>query len=232
VLRIMRNAEPGHGIRHLGVKDAYDLWADGYDAQDNPMILGAAQILARRLPDFAGRAVAEFGCGTGRNLEMLARADAAPVVGVDLSPGMLAQARARVPRATLIEGDFAGAALPERAFDVVLFCLALEHASDLRGPLAAAKRALRGDGRVLVVEIHPDLAASGTSAHFERDGATISMPTYAHARADYADAATSVGLRLDRTADWRPRDFARTSARMLKRGPDAMLLIELEFTAA
>jgi malonyl-CoA O-methyltransferase len=215
--------------RHLGVQDAYDLWADSYDSQDNPMVLGATQILARKLPDFAGRAVVEFGCGTGRNLEAFARAGAASVAGVDLSPGMLAQARARVPQATLIEGDFAGAALPECAFDVALFCLALEHAGDLRGPLAAALRALRGAGRVLVVEIHPDLAAGGTAAHFERDGETIRIPTYAHRRAAYVEAATVAGLRLVRAVDWRPRDFARTSPRMLKRGPDALLLIELEF---
>jgi malonyl-CoA O-methyltransferase len=228
----MRDTEPRRDIRHLAVKDAYDLWADGYDAQDNPMVLGATQILARLLPEFAGAAVIEFGCGTGRNLEAFARAGAAPVAGVDLSPGMLAQARLRVPHATLFEGDFAAAALPKCAFDVALFCLALEHAGDLRGPLAAAKRALRGDGRIRVVEIHPELAASGTGAHFERDGTTISMPTYAHTRADYVDAAAAAGLRLARTVDWRPRDFARTSARMLKRGPDAMLVIELEFTAA
>lgn len=227
----MRDAKT-ETIRHLNVRDAYDLWADGYDAQDNPMVLGAAQVLARRLPEFAGRAVIEFGCGTGRNLEALAQADAARLAGIDLSPGMLARARARVPRAALIESDFANAAVPEGEFDVALFCLALEHAADLRGPLAAAKRALRTDGRILIVEIHPELSAGGTGAHFERDGGIVTMPAYAHRREDYVDAANAAGLRLIGAVDWRPRDFARTSARMLKRGPDAFLLIELEFAAA
>lgn len=217
--------------RHLGVKDAYDLWADGYDAQDNPMVLGATQVLARRLPEFAGHAVVEFGCGTGRNLEALAQAGAARGAGVDLSPGMLAQARVRVPQASLYEGDFAAAPVPARAFDVALFCLALEHAAELRGPLAAAKRALRDGGRIFAVEIHPELSEGGVGAHFERDGETIRMPAFAHSLADYEEAATATGLRLVRAVDWRSRDFARTSPRMLKRGSGAKLLIELEFDA-
>lgn len=219
-------------IRHLTVRDAYDLWAASYDAQDNPMVLGATQILARRLPELAGRAVVEFGCGTGRNLQALTQAGAASVAGVDLSPGMLAQARARAPQAVLYEGDFTAAPVPAGAFDVALFCLALEHAVELRGPLAAAARALRASGRILAVEIHPELSQGGIGAHFERDGETIRMPAFAHRLADYEAAATAAGLRVVRNDDWRPLDFARTSPRMLKRGPDSKLLIEFEFALA
>lgn len=217
--------------RHLNVAEAYDLWADGYDAQDNPMVMGARQIVRAVLSDFAGLAVVEFGCGTGRNLEALLRGGAARVAGVDLSPGMLAHARGRVPDAALIEGDFAAAHVPPGAFDAALFCLALEHAPDLGAAFAAARRALRAGGYALAVEIHPDLAAAGTGAHFERDGRTIRMPTFAHTRADYETAARAAGFATIRAVDWRPRDFADRSARMLKRGLDAPLLIELGFVA-
>ncbi|MFM7344139.1 MAG: class I SAM-dependent DNA methyltransferase [Tagaea sp.] len=228
----MPGATHENASRHLTVRDAYDLWAESYDAQDNPMVLGATQILAHRLPDLAGQAVVEFGCGTGRNLLALTQAGAARVAGVDLSPGMLAQARVRVPQASLYEGDFAAAPVPARAFNVALFCLALEHAAELHGPLAAGKRALGDGGRILAIEIHPALSEGGVGAHFERDGETIRMPAFAHRMADYEEAATAAGLRRVRTKDWRPRDFARTSPRMLKRGPDANLLIELEFALA
>jgi malonyl-CoA O-methyltransferase len=223
--------ESKNATRHLTVRDAYDLWADGYDAQDNPMVMGARQIVRATLPDFAGRAVVEFGCGTGRNLETLLRGGASRVAGVDLSPGMLARARTRVPDAALIEGDFAAAHVPPGAFDAALFCLALEHVSDLISAFAAARRALRPDGRVLAVEIHPALAAAGTGAHFERDGRTIRMPTFAHTRAAYETAARAAGFVTTRVVEWRPHDFASPSARMLKRGPDAPLLIELGFVA-
>jgi SAM-dependent methyltransferase len=59
----------------------------------------------------------ELGCGTGRLLVPLARAGYT-VTGVDLSPDMLAQARAKTEaagvaeRVTLLEGDFGSVGLP------------------------------------------------------------------------------------------------------------------------
>jgi SAM-dependent methyltransferase len=102
---------PGRPYRHF---------ARHYDAIN----AGATPNLDRLPGDIArhlgppGR-VLELGCGTGTVLARLPEATA--LTGVDASPEMLAVARAKVPRARLIEGEIPTAA-PEGPFDVVI-CL-------------------------------------------------------------------------------------------------------------
>jgi len=106
--------------------DQYRRHARGYDAS------------ARRTMDIRRRAVAwlelapggrvlDVACGTGLSLGLLARGvgDGGRVVGVEVSPEMLALARARVqrerlPQVELIEGTMENARL-DGWFDAVLF---------------------------------------------------------------------------------------------------------------
>ena len=85
------------------VRRLYDRLAPGYD-----VVAGAYQLLGGRrlgpralqlLGLRAGDTVVDLGCGTGVNLPHLARAvgPSGRVVGVDLSPGMLGQAKDRLP---------------------------------------------------------------------------------------------------------------------------------------
>lgn len=69
----------------------------------------------------SGDTVVEIGCGTGANLAQLERAvgPTGAIIGVDLSPAMLDQARARVHRegwsnVTLVESEAARYRFPER----------------------------------------------------------------------------------------------------------------------
>ena len=64
------------------------------------------------------RSVLDAGCGTGRVAIELARRGL-DVVGVDLDPSMLDQARAKAPAVTWVHGDLAGLDLGRR-FDVVV----------------------------------------------------------------------------------------------------------------
>ena len=68
----------------------------------------------------------DFGCGVGRLSEaMVAYADG--VTGVDISPGMLAQARARSGDVTYVD------ALPERSFDWINCHIVFQHIPSERG---------------------------------------------------------------------------------------------------
>ena len=70
----------------------------------------------------------ELGCGTGQILAALPEVTA--LTGIDRSPQMLAQARARVPRARLIEADMADFDLDE-SFDAVICVFdTLNHLTD------------------------------------------------------------------------------------------------------
>lgn len=96
--------------------------------------------------------VADIGCGNGTYLAELARRrHAGPVLGVDLSAGMLQAARGRVPRMGLVAGD--AAALPLRG-DVCGLTLAPHMLYHVPEPVAAVRelrRVTRPAGQVLVV---------------------------------------------------------------------------------
>ena len=89
-----------------------------------------------------GTRLLDAGCGAGLALQ-LAHARGASVTGLDASAGLLAVARARVPSATLQEGELEALPYPDHAFDAVTAFNSVQYATD---PVAA----LRELGRVVV----------------------------------------------------------------------------------
>ena len=105
----------------------YERFARHYDAlMAGDPLTNAARVsgyLARHLP--AARSLLELGCGSGA---ILAGLDPQlSMIGVDRSPQMLARARARVPRARLLEGEIATFELGERVDAVICVFDTLNH---------------------------------------------------------------------------------------------------------
>ncbi len=97
-----------------------------------------------------GREVLEVGCGTGLVLRRLAPI-ASRAVGVDLSPGMLARARAR--GLDVVEGSATELPFPDASFDVAVSFKVLAHVPDLARALAEMARVVRPGG-VIVAELY------------------------------------------------------------------------------
>lgn len=135
-------------VRHL-----FDQFSADYDARMLGQLgYGAPQIL-RGLADLldiargARLAILDLGCGTG--LSGAAFHDiAARLDGVDLSPAMIAQARARGIYDDLAIGDIEGFA-PERRYDLVLAADTLVYLGDLAPALARAGELLVPGGTFL-----------------------------------------------------------------------------------
>lgn len=95
------------------VRELYDRWAGLYDW--NPvlaLVRPARRRTVERMALSPGDTVVDMGTGTGANLPVLSEAvgPEGTVIGIDVSPRMLARARARVDDAglenvTLLEGD-------------------------------------------------------------------------------------------------------------------------------
>jgi SAM-dependent methyltransferase len=103
-----------------------------------------------------GGDVLDLGCGTGAVLESLVALDThfGTYTGIDLSPAMLARARAkfdRPPGVTLEQLDLRADPLPEGPFDLVVSAWALEHLPELGTVVAAARARLRPQGRLVVL---------------------------------------------------------------------------------
>lgn len=174
----------------------YDRWADSYDATDNPMVAATAWALRQRPFDVRGADVVEPGCGTGRHVEVVLAGGARSFVGVDGSQRMLDRARRRTadPRATWRCGELADLPVADAAFDRALVVLVFEHVHDLGPVFAEIARVLRRDGRMRVLDIHGDLVASGTNAHFGEHGAEVHFHSTAHAVAAFARELVRAGF--------------------------------------
>ena len=121
---------------------SYDRGRDrGYHAMIDEIEAGAVIELAR------DRDVLEVGCGTGLVLDRVARL-ARRAEGVDLSPGMLAHARAR--GLSVREGDATALPFEDASFDVVYAFKVLAHVPAIDRALAEMFRVVRPGGHVLV----------------------------------------------------------------------------------
>jgi predicted TPR repeat methyltransferase len=134
------------GYRTVGAREGYDRWAATYEETVEDTMDVA--LLERLDLDWAevGRA-ADLGCGTGRTGAWLAARGVGEIDGVDLSPGMLAAARARGVYASLREAEVGDTGLGSAAYDLVVSCLVDEHLADLRPLYAEAGRLARAGGR-------------------------------------------------------------------------------------
>jgi SAM-dependent methyltransferase len=94
-----------------------------------------------------GRVVGDVGCGNGRYVDAL-RAIGAQVIGVDLSPGMLAGVSP--PGSSLLTADAQSLPLASESLDAVLMMHMLYHVPDPERAVGEAARVLRTGGQVLV----------------------------------------------------------------------------------
>lgn len=186
-------------IERPGVQRGYDLWSETYDATLNPLVALDRRHTLRALDPRPGEWILDAGCGTGANARVVQEAGA-HVVGLDLSLGMLCSARRALASASLVQADL-HAALPLRAgtFDAVLCALVSEHLGDPRLFFAEAFAALKRGGRIVFSAFHPELAAAGVEANFEKDGVEYRLGAELHTVAEFVAAVEAAGFRDLRT---------------------------------
>lgn len=186
---------------------AYDLWAASYDSDENRTRDRAGAVLRAAEIAFTGRTVVEIGCGTGRNTQWLSER-ASHVLALDLSEGMLAQARARVvsPHVRFEQHDIT---LPwpiaDAAADIVVASLVLEHVPQLAAIFGEVRRVLTPGGEFFMVELHPTRQMLGRQAVYShpQTGERQPVPAFMHDVADYVNGGIAAGLRLLALHEWR-----------------------------
>jgi SAM-dependent methyltransferase len=147
--------DPNHRADLTFADRAGEAWVrlqDQTDAVVNPF--GRAAMA--RLPLAAGARVLDVGCGCGQTLLQLADAvgTAGSVVGVDVSPPMLAQAKERAaarPEISLVLADAQKHAFPPAGFDALFSRFGVMFFQDARAAFANLRAALRPGGRLAFV---------------------------------------------------------------------------------
>lgn len=183
----------------------YDRWSGFYDRYPNPTVAADDLAFPSLWSHLTGMRVLEIGCGTGRHTLKLAKAGNR-VTGIDLSPGMLAQAQAKLASlpVTLIQGDvMAGLSVPGGPFDAALTALVIEHIGDLTGFFAHIRPLLKPDAPFYISEIHPDRTAAGTFAHFKDadTGEEVALAGFPHSIDAVENAAGAAGFRVEHSLD-------------------------------
>lgn len=163
----------------------------------------AAAIAEAAIP--AGATVLDAGCGTGRALPALRGAvgPAGTVIGMDITPQMLAVARAtgRARHAVLLLADARRLPLADAGVDAVFAAGLVPHLPDPAAGLAGIARVTRPGGRLVL--FHP----SGRAALAARHGRTLnSHEPLAEGR--LGELLAGAGWRLDTYDDPAHRFFA------------------------
>lgn len=132
----------------------YRLWAPIYDSTVNRIFMQGRR-RAMQLLDLRGEErVLIPGIGTGADLPLLPAG--VEVIGIDLSPAMLAKARLKLDRCPaavkLIEGDAQALLVEPVSFDAVILNLILSVIPDGNACLQSALCALKPNGRLVIFD--------------------------------------------------------------------------------
>lgn len=184
---------------------------------------GTYQLAVRDLPDVvarrvAGRTALDFACGAGRSTRFL-KSLGFDVIGVDISPSMLTEAKRRDPAGTYLKiGDADLSVLGQATFALILCAFPLGNTTSLarmRALLASLHNRLAADGCLIVIDATDDLyrhewlsfttiafaenatAKSGDPVRVSfRDRADQPVTDVLWTDDDYRDAFAAVGLEM------------------------------------
>lgn len=136
---------------------AYAASAQWYDLVIEPLVRRLRIAGLAFFPPRKGMTVLDIGCGTGMHLSLYQRVGCKPF-GIDLSPAMLSVARRRLNNLTL--GNASRMPFADESFDLAAAML-MFHEMDPSFRLPAlrdAKRVVKRDGRLLIIDYHPGQA--------------------------------------------------------------------------
>ena len=161
-----------------------------------------------------GRRTLDVGCGEGRLTRHLATLGHR-VVGVDVSPSLVAAAREAAPEMELHVANAAALPFPDASFDQVVSFMCLHDVDDLEGAVRELARVLEPGGVACLAIVHPLNSAGRFEKHgrfvirgsyldsfryadkVERDRLTMTFESQHRPISAYVEALVSAGMVLD-----------------------------------
>jgi ubiquinone/menaquinone biosynthesis C-methylase UbiE len=125
-----------------------------------------------------GKAMLEVGCGDGRLSSQLAH-EVLALTAIDPDTALIDRARKNIDGVDFQVGSGEQLKFDDQSFDVVLFGYSLHHQDTARA-LAQARRVLRDDGRILIIEPAPEGQYTQFVTIFQEDEIDRLQTTLAH----------------------------------------------------
>jgi SAM-dependent methyltransferase len=184
------------------IRDGYDLWSETYDATPNPLVALDRRHTTSLLRPQPYERILDAGCGTGGHLGLMLLALSSPF-GLDLSRGMLSMARRKFPSVPLAQADLNDRLPVHRPiFDAVLCALVSEHIAKLGMLFRDFFDSLAPGGRLVFSAFHPEMAAAGIEANFERNGVEHRLGALRYTVDDYLTMIDDAGFRNIRVSEF------------------------------
>jgi len=209
----------------------FDGVAKNYDRLRAPLQLLPIHELLAREADFAGKRLLDIGCGTGSHAAVFAEEFRCEVSGIDASPGMLAEARQKLPAADLRLARAEDLPFDDCSFDAAVMMLVVHHLDRPRA-FREAHRVLRPGGSLAITTSNPDAFPRFWMAPLFPSYVGIEQARFPSAASLEGDLLASGFQSIRRIAHVVPRAFSREEALAKLRGRHAStfdLLDEREY---
>lgn len=188
----------------MSIQKAYNEWSETYDGDRNLTRDLDQKVTQEALANLHFDSILETGCGTGKNTVFLVQIGRR-VHALDFSEGMIQRAKEKV-QATNVKFSVADLTqrwpCEDRAYDLVICNLVLEHIEDLAFIFSEASRVLTEAGRFLIHELHPFRQYEGKKAIFNKGEGVTEIPAFVHHISDFLNAASANGLKLVRLNEY------------------------------
>lgn len=201
----------------MDTKQAYNIWANQYDNNDNKTRDLEVKSLRTSLETIVVDNCLEIGCGTGKNSQFLLT-KAKHLTAVDFSDQMLAKAKQKIT-ATNIE--FIQADITEewnfisKSYDLVTFSLVLEHIENLGEIFRKLSMVCKPNALIYVGELHPFKQYTGSKARFDLEGSRQILNCYNHHLSDFSNAAKENGFDIISVSEYFDNDDRAAIPRIL-----------------
>ncbi|MEO8232304.1 MAG: class I SAM-dependent methyltransferase [Ignavibacteriota bacterium] len=183
----------------MKIREAYNIWADQYDTNDNKTRDLEAVSLRTTLNNLNFKSCLELGCGTGKNTEWIL-SKTQKIIAVDLSDQMLTKAKNKIhsDNVQFIQADINNEwdFTKDEKFELATFSLVLEHIENLNSVFEKLNKVMANNGFVYIGELHPFKQYSGTKARFEKENGLQIVTCFNHNISDFTNISKANGFKI------------------------------------
>lgn len=183
----------------MNVKEAYNIWSEQYDTNENKTRDLEAISLRDNLKELNFDNCLEIGCGTGKNTEWLGSI-AENILAIDLSEEMLTKAKQKInaENVKFIQADINKEwnFTANKKFDLATFSLVLEHIENLDSIFQRLNEIISSNGIIYIGELHPFKQYNGSKARFENKEGLQIVTCFNHNISDFVNAARKYNFQL------------------------------------
>jgi malonyl-CoA O-methyltransferase len=183
----------------LSPLEGYNLWASTYSKESNPIKNLSDTLVEKFLPSLEGKTVLDAGCGTGKFCKQAENQNALKVVGIDLSPAMIEEAKLVCSKTEFRCSDISNTNIEQSHYDVIICGLVMGHLQSLIPSLPGLLKALKNGGIIILTDFHPFLTMLHLKRTFNdnRSGKEYEIRHHLHLFQDYFKMFSDHGVVIE-----------------------------------